>query len=89
MNPPIVRNSNDQLVFPSIDMNGMAIGDMGMLLSDYFDQCWGKLVIATGIPRVMGARPAPALVPGPGAQVPVPVNFRRAYGYPQPTKPVQ
>ncbi|KAJ7922160.1 hypothetical protein B0H13DRAFT_2317763 [Mycena leptocephala] len=27
-------------VFPSIDMNGVAIGDMRMLLSDYFDQCW-------------------------------------------------
>ncbi|KAJ7866884.1 hypothetical protein B0H13DRAFT_1897869 [Mycena leptocephala] len=40
VNPLIPRNSNDQPVFPSIDMNGVAIGDMRMLLSDYFDQCW-------------------------------------------------
>ncbi|KAJ7450484.1 hypothetical protein B0H11DRAFT_2289221 [Mycena galericulata] len=40
VNPLIPRNSNGQPVFPSIDMNGVAIGDMRMLLSDYFDQCW-------------------------------------------------
>ncbi|KAJ6490093.1 hypothetical protein C8R45DRAFT_929392 [Mycena sanguinolenta] len=37
----IPRNSNNEPVFPSIDINNVLIPDMRMLLSDYFDQCWG------------------------------------------------
>ncbi|KAJ7256378.1 hypothetical protein C8J57DRAFT_1517546 [Mycena rebaudengoi] len=41
-NPLIPRNLNNEPVFPSIDLNNIAIGDMRILLCDYFDQCWGK-----------------------------------------------
>ncbi|KAJ7606762.1 hypothetical protein DFH06DRAFT_1149846 [Mycena polygramma] len=40
VNPFIPRNTDGRPVFPSIDVNSIAIGDMRMLLSDYFDQCW-------------------------------------------------
>ncbi|KAF7371488.1 hypothetical protein MVEN_00003400 [Mycena venus] len=41
-NPLIPRNAHNKPVFPSIDVNNIAIGDMRMLLCNYFDQCWGK-----------------------------------------------
>ncbi|KAJ7022798.1 hypothetical protein C8F04DRAFT_1194151 [Mycena alexandri] len=39
-NPSLPRNSNNQPVFPSIDINTMPIADMRILLADYFDLCW-------------------------------------------------
>lgn len=44
LNPSIPRNTSGQPVFPSIDLDIVPIADIRLLLSDYFDQCWGMSI---------------------------------------------
>ncbi|KAJ7214185.1 hypothetical protein C8J57DRAFT_1255810 [Mycena rebaudengoi] len=49
LNTSIPRNSSNHPVFPAVDLEKVVIADLRVLVSDYFDECWGKYCVASAV----------------------------------------